>query len=157
MTKYSVDVYNFKSRLTYNELFKKLNHTTLKKKYLTMESTDKDFIGRIQDNTFEIFQATFFAYGAVCVLQGIVTSTSEIKLTTTLHKAFRTLFNVWIVVMTALFLVTWMLNSPDPDALIIFVVGMPIGIIFFRLFLHVAYVVARNEALRKIKEVLEIT
>jgi hypothetical protein len=58
--------------------------------------------------------------------------------------------------MTALFLVTWMLNSAKLDALIIFVIGMPIGILFFRLFLHGVYVLARNNGLRKIKDILEV-
>ncbi|WP_347157101.1 hypothetical protein [Pontibacter chitinilyticus] len=121
-----------------------------------MESTDKDFIGRIQDDKFEIFQATFFSYGAVCVLQGTITPTSDIKLTTTLHKGFRILFAIWVIAMTALFLVTWILDSAKLDTLLVFVIGMPIGVLFFRLFLHVAYVLARNNGLRKVKDVLEI-
>jgi hypothetical protein len=156
MKKYSVDVYDFKSPLTNNQILERLDQRTLKKKYLTMESTDKDFIGRIQDDKFEIFQAVFFPYGAACILQGTITPTSDIKLTTTLHKGFRILFVAWIIVMTALFLVTWMLNSAKLDALIIFVIGMPIGILFFRLFLHGVYVLARNNGLRKIKDILEV-
>ena len=46
MRKYSVDNYDFKSRLTENQIFDRPNERTLKKKYLTMGLTDKDFIGR---------------------------------------------------------------------------------------------------------------
>jgi hypothetical protein len=156
MKKYSVDVYDFKSDLTSNQMLDRLTQRTLKKKYLTMESADKDFIGRIQGDKFEIFYATFFPYGAACIFQGTITPASEIKLTTTLHKGFRILFTVWIIVMAALFLVTWVLNSAKPDTLVAFVIGMPIGILFFRLFLHGVYLLARNNGLQKLKEVLEI-
>jgi hypothetical protein len=156
MKKYSVDKYDFKSRLTDNEIRERLNSRTLKKKYLTMESTDKEFIGRIQDDKFEIFLATFFPYGAACVLQGTITPTSDIKLTTTLHKGFRILFTIWVVVMTALFLVTWILNTAKMDTLLVFLIGMPIGALFFRLFLHIVYVLARNNGLQKMKDVLGI-
>lgn len=156
MKKYSVDVYDFKTGLTDNQILDRLNQRTLKKKYLTMESTDKDFIGRIQYNRFEIFQASFFPYGAACILQGTITPDSCIKLTTTLHTGFRMLFTIWMIAMTTLFLVTWMLDPTSPDILLAFVIGMPIGILIFRLFLHGVYVLARNNGLRKIKEVLEI-
>jgi hypothetical protein len=155
MKKYSVDNYNLRSRLTDNEIKDRLNSRTLKKKYLTMESTEKDFIGRIQDDKFEIFHATFFPYGAACVLQGTI-KTSDIKLTTTLHKGFRILFMLWVAAMTVLFLVTWILDSAKLDTLLIFILWMPIGVLFFRLFLHVAYVLARNNGLQKMKHVLEI-
>jgi hypothetical protein len=157
MKRYSLDNYNFKSRLADNEIRDRLTSRTLKKKYLTMESTDKDFIGRIQDDKFEIFHATFFPYGAACVLQGTITPTSDIKLTTTLHKGFRILFSIWVVVMTVLILVTWILDSAKLDTLLVFVIGMPIGVLFFRLFLHVVYVLARDNGLRRMKDVLEIS
>jgi len=156
MKKYSVDFFDFKSRLTNNQILDRLNERTLKKKYLTMEPTDKDFIGRIQDDKFEIFQASFFPYGAACVLQGTISPTSDIKVTTSLHKGFRILFAVWVIAITTLFLVTWFFSSKEFDSLIVFIIGMPIMTLVFRLFLHGAYVLARDKGLKKIKDLLDI-
>ena len=121
-----------------------------------MEPTDKDFIGRIQDDKFEIFQASFFPHGAACILQGTILPTSDIKVTTSLHKGFRILFAVWVIAITTLFLVTWFFNSREFDSLIVFIIGMPIMTFVFRLFLHGAYVLARDKGLKKIKDLLDI-
>lgn len=155
MKKYSEDNYEFKSHLTENEILERLNEKTLKKKYLTMEFTNKDFIGRINSNKFEIFDNSFIPYGAACILQGTITSTSEIKLTTTLHKVFRILLIVWIVVMTAMFLVSLASSAPLTNT-IAWIILVPIIVITLRLFLHGMYVLARNKALAKMKIMLEV-
>lgn len=156
MRKYSVDTYDFKSRLTNKQIQDRLNQRTLKKKYLTMESTDKDFIGRIQDDKFEVFRASFFPYGAACILQGTISPTSEIKMTTFLHNGFRILFAVWVIAMTTLFLVTWLIDSRQFASLLTIIIGMPIVTFLFRLFLHGAYLLARDKGVKKIKDVLDI-
>lgn len=156
MKKYSLDNYNIKSRLTEGQIIDRLNDRTLKKKHLTMESTDKDFIGRINADKFEIFNNSFIPYGAACVLQGTINSTSDIKLTTTLHKAFRILFVVWTIGMSLLFLISWLLTSSTLNSLLAFLIGMPILILLFRLFLHGMYLLARNKGLKKLKKVLEV-
>ena len=156
MKKYSVDTYDFKSHLTDKQIHDRLNQRTLKKKYLTMESTDKDFIRRIQEDKFEIFQASFLPYGAACILGGTISSTSNIKVTTSLHNGFRILFVVWVVAITTLFIVTWFIGSRQFDGLIAFIIGMPIMTFLFRLFLHGVYVLARDKGLKKLKDVLDI-
>src|SRR6187549_2800052 len=135
MKKYSVNNYEFKSHLTENQIIERLNEKTLKKKYLTMEFTKKDFIGRINSNTFEVFDNSFIPYGAACILQGTITSTSEIKLTTTLHKVFRIVFVFWIVAMTAMFIISLLSSAPLTNT-IAWIILIPIIVIPFRLFLH---------------------
>jgi hypothetical protein len=95
------------------EIIDRLRSRTLKKKNLTMEFTNKDFIGRIEQNSFSIFDSSFFLpYGAACILNGTINSTSDIIMTTTLHKAFRVLFVVWVIAMPVLFLVlNWRKSS----------------------------------------------
>jgi hypothetical protein len=156
MKSYSVDTFEMNSRLPYDQILDRLNQRTLRKESLTMKLTDKDFIGRIQDNKFEIFQACFFPYGALCVLQGTISPTSQLQVTTSLHKGFRFLFAAWVASMTILFFAFWLSDPVDFVPLVAFLVGMPIGGFLFRLYLHGAYVLARNSALRKMKEVLEI-
>jgi len=121
-----------------------------------MESTDKDFIGRIQDDKFEVFQASFLPYGAACIIGGTISSTSDIKVTTSLHNGFRILFTVWVVAITTLFVVTWFIGPRQFDSLIAFIIGMPIMTFLFRLFLHGAYILARDKGLKKLKGVLGI-
>ena len=156
MKKYSVDSYNFKSHLTREQIVDRLNERTLVKKYLTMEFTDKDFIGRINSDKFEIFDNSFIPYGAACILQGTITPTSEIKLTTTLHRAFRVILIVWLVVMTSMGIVSLLSSAPLNNTLA-WIILVPIMIIPFRLFLHGMYVFARNRGLEKLKKTLELT
>jgi hypothetical protein len=156
MKKYSEDKFEFKSRLNPNEIIDRLKNRTLKKETLGMVLTDKDFIGRIEKDSFSIIDSSYpLPYGAACILKGTISSESQITLTTTLHKAFRILFFVWIIAMTTLFITFWILDSARIDGLLAIVIGMPIITLFFRLFLHLMYVPARNNALKKVKRILE--
>jgi len=156
MKKYSENTYEFKSRLSSDEIIGRLKNRTLKKETLAMVLTDKDFIGRIEHDSFSIIDSTYpLPYGAACVLKGTITPDSQIILTTTLHKAFRILFLVWIIVVTTLFLTFWILDSARIDGLFAFVIGMPIIAILLRLFLHAMYALTRNKALKKVKRILE--
>ena len=154
MKKYSEDKFEFKSPLTPDAIVDRLNDRTLKSKYLVMAFTNKDFIGRVEQNTFKILSSSFpLPYGATCIISGTITTTSHISLTTSLHKAFRVLFIVWIIAIATIFFV---LQLPDLNDLLVFAIGMSIGSLLFRLYLHVMYVMARNKGLEKLKEVLQI-
>jgi hypothetical protein len=157
MKKYSEDKFEFKSQLTQVEIIERLSNRTLEKKVLGMVLTDKDFIGRINQDSFEVIESSFFIpYGASCILNGTVNHTSTISLVTTLHKGFRILFLIWLVVMTVLFLTFWIIDSAPIEGLFAIVIGMPVIATLFRLFLHGMYVLARNKGLVKIKMLLEV-
>jgi len=158
MKKYSEDIFELRSRLTPNEIMERLSGRTLKKKVLGMVLTDKDFIGRIDQDSFEVIDSSFFIpYGASCILKGTVNPTSTITLVTTLHKAFRVLFLIWLITMTLLFIIFWITDSTPIDGLLAIIIGMPIIATLFRLFLHGMYVIARNSGLTKMKRILEVT
>lgn len=157
MKKYSEDKFEFRSRLTPTEIIERLNGRTLEKKILGMVLTDKDFIGRINSDSFEVIDSAFFIpYGASCIIKGTVNHDSTIDLVTTLHKAFRLLFLVWLVAMTVLLIVFWIIDSARIDGLFAIMIGVPIIATFFRLFLHGMYVLARNKGLAKMKGILEV-
>jgi hypothetical protein len=157
MKKYSEDTFELKSRLTPNEIIERLTGRTLKKNILGMVPTDKDFIGRINQDSFEVIDSSFFIpYGASCIIKGTVNPTSTITLVTTLHKAFRILFLIWLIGMTVLFLTFWIINSAPIDGLFAIIIGMPIMATLFRLFLHGMYILARNKGLGKIKALFEV-
>jgi hypothetical protein len=155
MKKYSEDIFELKSQLTPVEIADRLQSRTLIKKRLTAEFTDKDFIGKIQGDTFSIFDSAKFPSGVACVMHGEIKDTSEINLTTTLHRGFRILIWVWAFVMTGVFVGTSFIDSDRVD-LVVVVIFMPIMILFFRLILHGYYVYARNRGLKKLKGLLKI-
>lgn len=153
--KYSEDTYTVKSSLNSAEIKAILKSNILIKENLTAEFTSKSFIGRIQDNTFSIFDSASFPTGVACVIHGEIKPTSEVALRTTLHKAFRILFLVWAVLMSAVFIVFWLID-PAQVQLLVFLIFMPIAIILFRLVLHGYYVFARNRALQKLRAMLRV-
>jgi hypothetical protein len=158
MKRYSEDKFELKSQLTSGEIIGRLSERTLKKNVLGMELTEKDFIGKINPDSFEIIDSSsFIPYGASCILKGTVSQTSTISLVTTLHKAFRVIFIVWMIAMTISFLTFWIIDSARIDGLMAFFIGMPICAVLLRLFLHVMYILARNKGLAKMKTLLDVS
>lgn len=155
MKKFSTNTFHLKTHLPPDQIISTLEAHTLKREVLAMVSTDKDFIGRIGSNSFEVIGSSsfhFLPYGGACVLKGTVNPDSTIALVTTLHKAFRILFKAWVVVMTALFFVLgfWLYDSTGIVEVLLFAIVFPICAVLFRLYLHGAYVLARNKALDKL-------
>jgi len=156
MKKYSVDTYIFNSPLSRIQIHEELNQRTLVKESLTMEWTEKDFIGRLNDEQFELFQASFLPYGAACIINGKISPTSEIQITTSLHGAFRIMFFTWAIAMTILIIVSsYLLREVPFDGIIKDILGLTIATLFFRLFLHLSYIMARNNGVKRIKEILK--
>ena len=157
MKKYSDDKFEFKSQLNSHEIIDRLSNRTLTRKTLVMVLTDKDFIGRVEQNSFTIIDSSYpLPYGAICIIKGTIGPASQIVLTTTLHKAFRLLFLIWIILMTTFFVIFCILDSIRIDELIVIVIVMTVMTLLFRMFLHVMYVVTRNNGLKKIKTMLEV-
>lgn len=151
--RYSEDTYILKSELSPSEIVSSVSQNTLIKKSLTAEFTNKKFIGRVESDSFSIFDSAPFPSGVGCIIHGKIKETSEISLTTTLHKGFRILFLVWALVMSTLFIAFWFIDPSRID-LLAFFIFMPVAILFFRIVLHGYYVFARNRALRKLKALL---
>ena len=155
--KYSEDKFVLNSRLAPADIIARLREKTLEKKMVAMFYTEKDFIGRINENSFVIIESSsFIPYGAACVLKGVVDETSAIDLVTTLHKVFRILFIVWFIVITVMFLMAWILSGASLPALLAFVIVTAMGALLLRLFMHGMYVLARNRAVAKMKMILEV-
>jgi hypothetical protein len=159
MKKYSEDKFQLKSQLTPYEITQRLTTRTLKAKVLGTQPTDKDFIGQVDNNTFEFIDSTFFPipYGGACVFKGTINQDSTISLVTTLHKLFRKLFIIWLIVMSFLFITFWTINSRNLNGLAAIIIGMPLISFLFRLFLHGMYVLGRNKGLSKMRRLLDVT
>jgi hypothetical protein len=159
MKKYSEDKFELRSQLTPNEITQRLTSRTLITEILGTQQTDKDFIGQINNDSFEVIDASFFPipYGGACIIRGVINQDSTISLVTTLHKVFRKVFIVWIVVMSLLFITFWTINSRDINDLVAIVIGVPLASFFFRSFLHGMYVLGRNKGLSKMRKLLDVT
>jgi hypothetical protein len=154
--KISENIYNLKSDLPPREIRAKLTENTLHKDSPIIVATSKDFIGRVQQNNFLIIDS-FFPFGVVCVITGELKGreTSKIILTTSLHKAFRIFFTITAILIGILIAFIFH-NFIAKEFLIAVFILLPTIVVFFRLFLHGTYVVARNRVLHKLKVVLEL-
>lgn len=122
-----------------------------------MVFTNKDFIGKIERNSFLIIDSSYpLPYGATCVLKGIIGPESQIIVTTTLHKIFRIFSTALMVILMAVFVISCIRNAVGIYGLLVFAIVISIGTLLFRLYLHLMYVAARNKALKRLKMILEI-
>jgi hypothetical protein len=156
MNKLSENNYDFITDLHPNEIKARLQERILKKENLIMERTKMDFIGKIHDNQFSIIDS-WFPVGAACVIKGLINEgeSTHINLITSLHKAFRILFTIWAIAIAGL-LIYGSINAPNRQFSIGSFFALLIAIIFFRLFLHGIYILARNKATKKLEWILEL-
>lgn len=156
MKKISENIYNFNCDLNLYEIQTRLHERVLEKESLTMERTKKDFIGKIHGNQFSIIDS-WFPIGAACVINGEIDEGefTQINLTTSLHKAFRILFTIWVLAITGL-IIFGSIGSPHERFSIAPYFTLVLIVIFFRLFLHGIYVLARNRATKKLEWILEL-
>jgi hypothetical protein len=154
MDKFSKDSYIFKSELSFDRAKEQISDRTLRRTFLGMEMTQKDFIGKINENRFKLISSSWLPFGAVCVVNGEIDERDStlVCLTTKLHLAFRILFSVWAIFMIgAVFL---FLFTSEQQVHFGPILVLPFAIAFFRLFLHGMYVLARNNALSRLKRAL---
>lgn len=157
MKNLSEDKFELKSPLTEKEIYDRLQKRTLKKRWLSMSWTNKELIGHVDSESFSVISSSFpFPYGAACVVNGKVKPMSEITLTTTLHKAFRILFLVWLIFMTVGLIFTWFSESGGLVGAFWILFGMGIVGFILRLYLHGMYLWARRDVMKKLKRILEI-
>lgn len=152
--KISEDSYLFNSNLNPLEFESILNEKTLKKNYLVMESTNKEFIGLVEGNKFSIIDS-FFPIGVACVIKGEIKGkdTSEISIVTSLHKAFRILYIIASVafILSIIWLIFSSINQGHTFApFLILLIIIPL----YRLMLHGLYIYSRNRGIKKLKQLL---
>ena len=156
MKKLSENSYFFISDINSNEIKARLHERILRKESLTMERTQKDFIGKLYENKFSLIDS-WFPIGSACVIDGIINGddSTQINLTTSLQKAFQILFLIWIIVITGLVILGSIKTSNQSFSIGPYFVLL-IGIVFFRLFIHGIYVLARNSSINKLEWILEL-
>jgi hypothetical protein len=157
MKTYSHDQFEFRSRLTQGEVIDRLHKRTLSKKILGMVLTNKDFIGRVNTESFTVIDSSYpIPYGAACILSGAISPASELVITTTLHKAFRIMWLICVILLVGVLTISSVVQSGDFATLLVSLVLMVIAVAVLRLFLHYMYVLARNRAIEKMKTILEV-
>lgn len=145
----------FKSDLTFEQLRNALRDTTLEKKRLMMEITEKDFIGLIGHDTFTIFHASIFPPGRICVIEGVVSPTSDVSISTRPPHGLKVVVIAWVIFALVS---TFTLDTQSGDALShwLAIAGFYSGVILFCLIMAVMYVAVRNSAIEKLKVVLRL-
>ena len=152
----SENTYSFLSDINLEEAKSILLKNTLIKTNLFYQSTAKQFIGNFIENKFSLI-GTFSPISIGCVLNGdfVQKEKLEINITTTLHKGFSLLYKIWLIVLSLVFVVFSIVNF-NIESVLILLIGLLFGAIFFKLFLNVIYVIARNSALNNLRKLLKI-
>lgn len=146
--------YEIETDLTPYELSARLKRHTLSTEKLARVRTDKEFIGDVDEEGFTIIQST--RLGMLSIFTGVITEregTTIIEVNAKVHTAFIRLYTLWAVLM-AMFLVFIYIKGPHGDSASTVLIEYFIAIIFFRIFIQVFYLIARN---RGIKKLIEIT
>lgn len=150
------NTFHFTSNLSMADVRQRLISHTLLKKSLIRENTDKAFIGTVDSDEFYIRSSS--AIGVACTLRGKLSrgngkNNTHIDIETRTQRIFIWLVVIWMVVISVVavlpdvFKATYVF-SPLPFALLLF------GAVAFRLFIHGLYIIARNKAIQRFREIL---
>ena len=156
MIRLSTDNYILKSVVTTDDLLKLVQENTLNHS-LVMTSTKRSFIGRIESNSFKIISSSWLPYGAFCVVTGKIKANSSTEIRTSLHKAFRVLFFVWIVFVIASAIFIGIQQEFTYTDWLVECLGFIVLVILFRLYLHGLYVWTRNHSIKRLSILLKST
>ncbi len=151
--KLSHDTYHISTNLTKEEILSILNDRTLKKTSLITEKTNKDFIGQINGDTFAVIDSAI-RIGAACVINGRIDN-SNIVLNTNLHKAFQLLFWFWLIALICV-ITFFSLKNFDLLKYLETTLTLLIGAVIFRAVIHFVYLQSRNNAVKKLKGILNV-
>ncbi len=156
MIRLSTDMYLLKSDCDPNNLLQLVQKNTLNHS-LVMTSTKRYFIGRIGNNSFKIISSSMLPYGALCVVIGEIKPNGTIEIQTSLHKAFRVLYIIWLLVMVTVFILSedfQDMNFSDMTGISSLLI---LGAFLFRLYMHGMYVWARNHSIMRLSTLLQST
>jgi VIT1/CCC1 family predicted Fe2+/Mn2+ transporter len=154
--KFSTDRFNIPISLSPSELTNRLSEQTQSSWNFMMKPTTKKFIGTVTSQGFKVISSSF-PIGGVCVMEGKLTGDErQIQLKTSVNRAFRILYVVWLVGMFTLNLVGMIISriteiSTWIRASVIFIIVA----ILFRLLIHGIYVLSRNSSVKRLKEHLK--
>jgi ABC-type phosphate/phosphonate transport system permease subunit len=154
----SQNTYSFTSHLPPDELGRRLHDRTLKSNFLGMQKTDRDFIGKPGRHNFSVISA-FFPIGFACVITGELKGldTSDLTLTTSLHPIFTMLLIACTGTLLGAAILFTMLADSGRSIMLLSALSVLSVAAIFRLITHGVYIYARNEAIRKITRILELT
>jgi hypothetical protein len=133
-----------------------LNRNTFYKSSLARVITTKYFIGQVNDTDFKIIGSS--AKSPACVLSGKLIPLDEyttlVEIDTTLHKAFRILFVIWVGFVALAMIIPAFVHF-NLRQLLSGIAGAAVGAIVFRAMLHLFYIRGRNRSIRNIESILQ--
>ena len=118
-----------------------------------MSTTPKKFIGVVHNDSFKLI-GTWKPRAVACVAKGQLIG-NTLKVSTSLHRAFLILFFFWLTIITGVGLFGLINLSTKVTDWMIAIFGLIVVASFFRLFLHIAYVVARRKFMIQFTDFLD--
>ncbi len=151
--KISSNTYELQAKESKSEFLKSLRKDTKKSGSLTMSVTNKHFIGLVSNDSFKVI-TSLFPVGAVCVIESLPSEQNHVKFKTRINKAFIVLLGLWFMALLAVSIILPL--SLDQEFSYSNIIGLLIGLLIFRIFLHGVYIISRNGALNRFKKVMNI-
>ena len=131
----------------------RLEAATHKNRFLAMSTTPKKFIGVVHNDSFKLI-GTWKPRAVACVAKGQLIG-NTLKVSTSLHRAFLILFFFWLTIITGVGIFGLINLSTKVTDWMIAIFGLIVVASFFRLFLHIAYVVARRKFMIQFTDFLD--
>lgn len=143
----------FKLVDSHSETLDRLTRRTQKSTRLISQSTDKSFIGIIDDKRFRIISSVV-GKGAFCVMTGTVEQGAGV-VNVEIHKPFRVLLSVLLVLPIIGFFVTLLTRKEEFSPIFILVaIGQVLMIRYF--FIGMAFKYLAKENLNRLRDVLDV-
>lgn len=148
---FSNNTYTLNSSLSPEEIQTGLSEKTVQNPDDDHNHKDKEFMGKIEKNTFSLTNSSF-PYNMACVFQGNINEGEGIQIHTSLHRPFKTLYMVWTMAI-ALFLLVFGIECAT--AMTPGLATFLFAAIFVRLFMYVTFIMARSKGIDKLKKILQ--
>ncbi len=137
-----------------NKTLDRLNRRTEKSESLISKITDKSFIGKIENNTFQIISSSI-GRGAFCVLSGEILSKVG-YVTILVNKPFRYMLGIFLALPFVSFFVG-IISPIDDFSIFELMFGLILQLLIIRIFfIGLAFRYISNESLQRLKDVLDI-
>lgn len=145
-----------KTDLNIIDVENRIKENTLFKTTIGNAKTTKKFIGYILNNKIKLIDSS--PIGVLCVVDGELKNKNkcEIHIKTKTHIAFLTLFTLWIIAISALFIWDYFKKNDLGEEFYYILILIVLGAILFRSMIHIIHIIAKKKVLRELSQVLDI-
>ena len=144
-----------KTDLDINNVEKRIKQNTLFKTTIGNAKTTKKFIGYLINEKIKLIDSS--PIGVLCVVNGELKNKDrcEIHIKTKTHIAFLILFTLWITAISSLLIWDYFKKNEFETEFYNSLILIILGAIFFRLMIHIMYLIAKSKVLRGLTQILD--